>query len=90
MIWLVDPSTVSTAEGGMRQGQAVAVNVQLGVADGDLIQVEGAIPAGSLVVVKGNERIVPSRTGEPSPIILTAKPPNKRREMEKADSHVAD
>ncbi len=68
-IWLIDPSSVSAAEGGRMQGGAVAVSVNLGVADGELIQVQGAIPDGSLVVSKGNERIVPSRTGEPSPVV---------------------
>ncbi len=72
MIWLVDPKTVSTADGGMRLGKAVAANVQLGVADGDLIQVIGPIPTGSLVVVKGNERIIRSRTGEPSDVTWVA------------------
>jgi multidrug efflux pump subunit AcrA (membrane-fusion protein) len=73
MIWLIDPSSVSTAEGGRMQGGAVAVSVRLGVADGELIQVEGAIPEGNLVVFKGNERIIPSRTGEPSPVVWAAR-----------------
>lgn len=68
-IWLVDPASVTAGDQGMQQGQAVAVPVQLGIADGELIQVEGAVPASSLVVFKGNERIVPSRTGEPSTVI---------------------
>jgi hypothetical protein len=55
------------------QGGAFAVSVNLGVADGELIQVEGSIPDGSLVVFKGNERIIPSRTGEPSPIEWAAR-----------------
>ena len=72
MIWIVDPKLVAAADGGMRMGKAVAVNVQLGVADGDLIQVIGSVPSGSLVVVKGNERIVRSRTGEPSEVTWVA------------------
>jgi RND family efflux transporter MFP subunit len=73
MIWLIDPSSISAAEGGRMQGGAVPVSVNLGVADGELIQVEGAIPDGSLVVFKGNERIIPSRSGEPSAVVWVAK-----------------
>ena len=69
MIWLIDPASVSAAEGGRMQGGAVAVSVNLGVADGELIQVQGSIPDGSLVVFKGNERVIPSRSGEPSPVV---------------------
>ncbi len=73
MIWLIDPSNVSAADGGRMQAGAIAVSVNLGVADGELIQVEGAIPDGTLVVFKGNERIIPSRTGDPSPVVWTAR-----------------
>lgn len=73
VVWLVDPATIAQLGGGARQAKAVAVPVQLGVAEGELIQVMGAIPAGSLVVVKGNERIIPDRTGKPSLVNLLAK-----------------
>lgn len=44
---------------GIDSGRSVvrAVPVQLGVADGDLIQVTGALRAGESVVVRGNERL---------------------------------
>lgn len=39
------------------QGVVRSVPVQLGVADGPLIQIEGAVQSGQLVVVLGNERL---------------------------------
>ena len=71
-VWVVDANSIEAAEGGMRQANASAVPVQLGVADGDLIQVRGPLRPGDLIVIKGNERIPPSRgpTGlvVPSPV----------------------
>jgi multidrug efflux pump subunit AcrA (membrane-fusion protein) len=68
MIWLIDPNSASRGESGKWQAGAVATMVQLGVADGELIQVTGPIADQAWVVVKGNERIILSRTGEPSPV----------------------
>jgi RND family efflux transporter MFP subunit len=48
---------VETADG--REGQASPVPVQLGVAEGSLIQVIGPIQPNQLVVVQGNERLTP-------------------------------
>jgi hypothetical protein len=91
LIWLVDPSTVSSTGDGMRQGNAIAAVVQLGVAEGQLIQVIGAIPSGSLVVVKGNERIIGSRTGEPSQVVWTERASKANsKPSERAGNHVSD
>jgi RND family efflux transporter MFP subunit len=48
-------------------GTAVPVPVQIGVADGDRVQVIGAVAAGQLVVVGGNERLLPF--GQPVKIV---------------------
>jgi RND family efflux transporter MFP subunit len=40
-------------------GKAVPVSVRLGIAYGSLIEVEGELKAGDLVVVRGNERLTP-------------------------------
>ncbi len=45
-----------------KQSQVAAVPVELGVAQGNLIQVTGAIVAGQFVVVQGNERLRPGQT----------------------------
>jgi multidrug efflux pump subunit AcrA (membrane-fusion protein) len=37
----------------------VPVSVRLGIAYGSLIEVEGELKAGDLVVVRGNERLTP-------------------------------
>jgi len=42
-------------------GKAVPVPVQIGVADGRMIQVTGDVKAGQLVVVQGNERLRPGQ-----------------------------
>jgi RND family efflux transporter MFP subunit len=44
-----------------KQGKVRPVPVQLGFADGGLIQVSGNIQAGQLVVVQGNERLQPGQ-----------------------------
>jgi RND family efflux transporter MFP subunit len=53
VVFVVEP----TANG---LGNARPAPVQLGAADGDLIQVSGGVSAGQLVVVKGNERLPPA------------------------------
>jgi HlyD family secretion protein len=55
---------VFVVEGATENGQAgkvVPVPVQVGVADGGMIQVTGPIKAGQLVVVQGNERLRPGQ-----------------------------
>jgi len=42
-------------------GKVAPVPVQVGVADGGLIQVTGPIKTGQLVVVQGNERLRPGQ-----------------------------
>lgn len=71
LLWVVDPQTVETVKdpnSGQERKQAPVqgVPVRLGVADGELIQVEGNLRKGHLVVVRGNERIMPPRPGQPS------------------------
>jgi HlyD family secretion protein len=44
-----------------QDAKARAVPVRLGVAEGDSIQVIGAVEPGQLVVVQGNERLMPGR-----------------------------
>jgi hypothetical protein len=44
-----------------KHDQVAPVPVKLGVAQGDLIQVTGAVVAGQLVVVQGNERLFPGQ-----------------------------
>jgi multidrug efflux pump subunit AcrA (membrane-fusion protein) len=63
---------VESADG--RQGKSSPVPVQLGVAEGDLIQVTGQIEPGQLVVVQGNERLLPM-PGQPVAIQRTVPVP---------------
>lgn len=44
-----------------KQGKTRPVNVKLGVAEGNMIQVTGGLEAGQLVVVQGNERLRPGQ-----------------------------
>lgn len=48
---------VDRAAGSAQQGRVRAVDVTLGVAVGQLMQVEGSLQAGEVVVVRGNERL---------------------------------
>ena len=52
---------VETAEGKKTAGTARPVPVTLGISTGDLIQVDGQLRAGQLVVVRGNERLRPGQ-----------------------------
>jgi RND family efflux transporter MFP subunit len=49
------------------EGTAVPVPVEIGVVEGDLVQVIGAVAVGQLVVVRGNERLLPF--GQPVKIV---------------------
>ncbi|MEX0716739.1 MAG: efflux RND transporter periplasmic adaptor subunit [Planctomycetaceae bacterium] len=53
-VYVVDPQA-----GNSKQGKARPVAVQVGVADGPLMQVTGDLKAGQQVVVRGNERLQP-------------------------------
>jgi multidrug efflux pump subunit AcrA (membrane-fusion protein) len=56
LVYLVEGAAADAAA-----GKAVPVPVQIGVADGRLIQVTGDVKAGQLVVVQGNERLQPGQ-----------------------------
>lgn len=56
MIYVVDHS-----DGEQKQGKARAVPVQMGVAEGRLIQVKGDLKPGQQVVIRGNERLRPGQ-----------------------------
>jgi RND family efflux transporter MFP subunit len=68
MVFVVEGAT----ENG-QTGKVAPVPVQVGVADGGLIQVTGPLKAGQLVVVQGNERLQP---GEDVTIQLTTNAPS--------------
>lgn len=67
---------VETADG--KQGTASPVSVQIGVAEGKMIQVIGQVQPGQLVVVQGNERLTPA-PGQPVAIQRTIDPPTTAR-----------
>jgi HlyD family secretion protein len=70
MIYTVDPSTAQKQAGSeMLSAPVHAVPVELGVADGDLIQVIGDVSVDVSVVVLGNERITPPRPGGPPSMV---------------------
>jgi RND family efflux transporter MFP subunit len=52
---------VDTNAADQKQGKVRPVPVQLGFAEGSMIQVSGGIQAGQLVVVQGNERLQPGQ-----------------------------
>jgi len=56
MVYIVEGAT---ADG--QSGKVVPVPVQIGVADGQLIQIISPVQAGQLVVVQGNERLRPGQ-----------------------------
>jgi hypothetical protein len=57
-----------------QQGAASPVPVQLGVAEGNMIQVTGPLQPDQLVVVQGNERLLPM-PGQPVAIQRTIPAP---------------
>ena len=56
MIYVVEPGKKNS-----KLGKARAVPVQVGVADGRLIQVKGDLESGGYVVIRGNERLHPGQ-----------------------------
>ena len=69
LIWVVDPNQAASDGGsGMLTSTATATPIELGVADGDLIQVIEGVPEAFSVVVLGNERIVPAIPGAEAPV----------------------
>lgn len=74
MVWAVARAGVNGSGEGERTGEARAVPVRLGVAEGDAIQVIGDLSADDLVVVRGNERILPPEGGGAPTVRWTPKP----------------
>jgi RND family efflux transporter MFP subunit len=66
---------VDAAAPDAKQGKARPVPVQLGVAEGNMIQVRGGVAPGQMVVVQGNERL---RPGQDVQIQRVVPPPNAR------------
>jgi hypothetical protein len=52
---------VNLASPEAKQGKVQPVPVQLGVAEGNMVQVRGGLAAGQMVVVQGNERLRPGQ-----------------------------
>lgn len=75
MIWTVDGPSATPAQTapGMIEANATAIPVQTGVEQGDWIEVRGQVPVGTQVVVRGNERIPPSRPGAPPSRVMWKK-----------------
>ena len=59
-VYVVDMATKAVSSDGDQVGVARKVNVQLGVAVQDRLQVRGDIKVNDLVVIVGNERLVPN------------------------------
>ncbi|MCC9603306.1 efflux RND transporter periplasmic adaptor subunit [Stieleria sp. JC731] len=91
VVWIVDPASITKTDTG-QQAEARLVPVTLGVSDDDLIQVIGNVPSGSYVVSKGNERIIPNRSGEPSLVNLVPNSvqPSADSVSQKGAANVAD
>jgi RND family efflux transporter MFP subunit len=56
VVFIVDPSA-----GDAKQGTVRPVPVQMGVAEGSMIEVRGGLEPGQLVAVRGNERLRPGQ-----------------------------
>lgn len=66
-IWIVDLASARSVEGTpLKTAPARQIPVQRGAEEGNLIQVTGDLPESAAVVVLGNERLVPSRSGDPT------------------------
>lgn len=63
-----------------KQATAAAVPVQLGVAEGSLIQVSGALKAGQPVIVVGNERVRPGQPVVAAELPTPREQPSRRAE----------
>lgn len=75
MIWIVDDESVvpSQTAPGMVEANALAIPVDIGVELEDWIEVRRENFVGTQVVVRGNERIPPSRPGAPPSRIMWKK-----------------
>ncbi len=73
VIWTIDPKSIESLPGNMQLANAIPVAVTVGISEGELIEVKGDLEAGTLVVIRGNERIPPSRPGQPPSKVSWAK-----------------
>jgi HlyD family secretion protein len=76
MVWGIDPATITKSPEGTMEGSAVAIPVETGAEQKDRIAVSGPIQPGMLVVIRGNERIVPRPPGSPPSRVLWRAPAN--------------
>lgn len=74
MVWAIEEASIQSSSGDRRAASATAIPVQLGVAEGDLIQVIGALQPQQWIVTKGNERIPPAAPGQASPVTWLQSP----------------
>ncbi|MDZ4848865.1 MAG: efflux RND transporter periplasmic adaptor subunit [Pirellulaceae bacterium] len=65
VVWTIDRASIEPGLGNMVEANAVAVPVQTGAEVGNLIEVLGNVNSQMDVIVRGNERIRPSRPGMP-------------------------
>jgi RND family efflux transporter MFP subunit len=75
IVWVVQPDR--KAGSSNKQGTVRPVPVELGIADGEMIEVRGPLKPGELVIVEGNERVNPT-----VPVLMTNYPAvsNTRRD----------
>ncbi|HEX2477025.1 MAG TPA: efflux RND transporter periplasmic adaptor subunit [Lacipirellulaceae bacterium] len=68
---------VNLASADAKQGKVQSVPVQLGLSEGSMIQVRGALQAGQLVAVQGNERLFPGQDVKIQRVIPAADADNR-------------
>lgn len=75
-VWTIDEASITDSQApNMLEANATAMPVRTGMEDGDWIEVIGSIEPGMRVVVRGNERIPPSRPGAPPSRVTWTKQP---------------
>lgn len=67
IVWTIAAGTVKPGDNNALTAAAVPVPITTGLEQGGMIELKGDIAAGTLIVVKGNERIQPGRPGGPAP-----------------------
>jgi multidrug efflux pump subunit AcrA (membrane-fusion protein) len=70
IVWVVQPDR--KAGSSNMEGSVRAVPVELGIADGERIEVRGPLKPGDLVIIEGNERVNPT-----APVLMTNYPVSK-------------
>jgi hypothetical protein len=80
MIWTIDAKSIES-KGDVFEGNAIPVVIETAIEEGNLIQVRSEeLKPGIEVVIRGNERITPSRPGQPpSRVTWTKKPTNQQK-----------